>query len=91
MQRIHQGARGIPRLINMICDVALLYGYTEELEKIDASVVNQVIADKGLGGLGLDRAPAGIVAVGDSDGDEADEAPAVPEQGMAEQLFREAE
>jgi type II secretory pathway predicted ATPase ExeA len=91
MRRIHQGARGIPRLINMICDVALLYGYTEELEKIDTSVVNQVIADKGLGGLGLDRAPAGIVAVGASDADEADEAPAVPEQGMAEQLFREAE
>ena len=58
---------------------------------IDASVLIQVIADKGLGGLGLERAPAGIVAVSGSDADEADEASTVPEQGMAEQLFREAE
>ena len=49
LSMIYQGAHGIPRLINMICDVALLYGYTEELQQIDAAVVAQVIADRGLG------------------------------------------
>ena len=48
--RVFQGARGIPRLINMICDVALLYGYTEELQDIGAAVVDQVIVDRGLSG-----------------------------------------
>ena len=50
---IHQGSNGIPRLINMICDMALLYGYTEELEEIDASTIAQVVADRGLGGSGF--------------------------------------
>jgi general secretion pathway protein A len=51
--QIHQGSSGIPRLINMICDMALLYGYTEELEEIDASTIAQVVADRGLGGSGF--------------------------------------
>lgn len=48
---IHRGANGIPRLINMICDRALLYGYSEELQQIDSEVIAQVIADRGLGGF----------------------------------------
>jgi len=49
MSRIFHGAQGIPRLINMICDVALLYGYAEQLQEIDEAVVAQVVADRGLG------------------------------------------
>lgn len=48
---IHQGADGIPRLINMICDRALLYGYSEGLQQIDGDVIAQVISDRGLGGF----------------------------------------
>lgn len=31
---------GYPRRINRICDLALLVGYAERLEEIDASVIN---------------------------------------------------
>jgi type II secretory pathway predicted ATPase ExeA len=50
LARIFQGARGVPRLVNMICDAALLYGYTEEMQQIDADVIAQVVLDRGLAG-----------------------------------------
>jgi general secretion pathway protein A len=37
---------GVPRLINLVCDTALVYGYGEERETIDRRLVLQVIADK---------------------------------------------
>ncbi|MCJ7539109.1 MAG: hypothetical protein MUO88_05530, partial [Desulfobacterales bacterium] len=42
---------GIPRSINLICDTALVYGFGYELETIDASVIEQVVKDKG--GMGI--------------------------------------
>ncbi len=48
---IHQASGGIPRSINLLCDTALTYGYADELETIDAPVIEQVIRDKG--GLGI--------------------------------------
>jgi len=47
---VYRGSRGVPRLINMICDMALLYGYAEEIPVIDEEVIAQVIADRGLSG-----------------------------------------
>jgi len=44
---VHQASGGIPRSINLLCDSALTYGYADELETIDAQVVEQVIKDKG--------------------------------------------
>jgi general secretion pathway protein A len=38
---------GVPRLINLVCDTALVYGYGEERRTIDRRLVEQVIADKG--------------------------------------------
>jgi type II secretory pathway predicted ATPase ExeA len=46
MSRVYWGSGGIPRLINMLCDIALTYGYAENLHKIDEDTVNQVIADR---------------------------------------------
>lgn len=45
---VFSGSGGVPRLINMICDMALLYGYAEELAQIDEAVIAQVIEDRGL-------------------------------------------
>ena len=42
---VYDFSRGVPRLINQICDSALLSGYIDELAKIDASVVKDVIAE----------------------------------------------
>jgi len=48
---IYQASGGIPRIINLLCDTALVYGYAESLERINTEVITQVIQDKG--GLGL--------------------------------------
>jgi type II secretory pathway predicted ATPase ExeA len=46
---IQKGSGGVPRLINLICDAALLYGFAEELSEIDEALIRQVMADRGLG------------------------------------------
>jgi general secretion pathway protein A len=48
---ICQASGGIPRSINLLCDTALVYGFGYEFETIDATVIQQVIKDKG--GMGL--------------------------------------
>ncbi len=45
---IHRGSSGVPRVINLICDAALLYGYAEELSEIDEALIGQVLLDRGL-------------------------------------------
>jgi general secretion pathway protein A len=45
---IHRYARGIPRLINVICDNCLFEAYLVRKDHIDASVVEGVVADLGL-------------------------------------------
>lgn len=37
---------GIPRLINLVCDTALVYGYAEEQPTIGIDIIEQVINDK---------------------------------------------
>ena len=37
---------GVPRLINLLCDTCLVYGFAEELETVDLRIVEQVIKDK---------------------------------------------
>lgn len=47
---VHLASRGIPRLVNQICDYALVYAFTDGLAKIDASVIEQVVTDRRLHG-----------------------------------------
>ncbi len=52
VRRIFDASRGIPRLINILCDGALVYGYADGLTRIDEATVTQVIQEReGLGGL----------------------------------------
>lgn len=37
---------GIPRLINLVCDTALVYGYAEGKAKIDVAIIDEVINDR---------------------------------------------
>lgn len=37
---------GIPRLINMLCDTALVYGYAGQAQRIDSQLVEDVARDK---------------------------------------------
>jgi len=43
--RIHERSGGVPRLINVIADATLVFGYGEERSEIDAPLLDEVIAD----------------------------------------------
>ncbi len=45
----HSG--GIPRVINTICDMALVYGYADEAPRIRKEIILDAIRDRKLGGL----------------------------------------
>ncbi|MCX5974221.1 MAG: AAA family ATPase [Coprothermobacterota bacterium] len=44
---IYRYSAGIPRLINMICDMCLLEGYIRRTKKLDISIVQDVVKDLG--------------------------------------------
>jgi hypothetical protein len=48
---IHYYSRGIPRLINTLCDFALVYAYADEIDQIGAKMVLDVVRDKQKGGI----------------------------------------
>lgn len=45
-ERIAEATKGIPRRINILADMALVYGFASENEKIDANLINEVLSDK---------------------------------------------
>lgn len=47
---VHRASRGIPRLVNQICDYALVYAYTDALATVDAAVIEQVVTDRRMHG-----------------------------------------
>ena len=56
--RIHERAGGIPRLINVIADATLVFGYGEERSEIDEGLIMDVITDlDATGVLGLQPNP----------------------------------
>ncbi len=44
--QVYQASRGTPRLINIICDTALVYGYAGNKAVIDEEIIQNVIEDK---------------------------------------------
>lgn len=43
---IYHAARGVPRLINILCDTALVYGYADGAKTISAEIAREVVEDK---------------------------------------------
>jgi general secretion pathway protein A len=43
---IFAASRGIPRIINLLCDTALVYGYADQKRVIDEDTVGEMLADK---------------------------------------------
>lgn len=69
---IYQASGGIPRIINSLCDTALVYGYAESLERINTEVIAQVIRDKGgLGLMGTEQPTAEKAEVGEEQRDDS--------------------
>jgi len=48
---VHQLAKGNPRLINQVCEIALTYGYAEQARVITSKLVAQAALDRSRGGI----------------------------------------
>jgi general secretion pathway protein A len=48
---VHDCTGGIPRLVNLICDTALVYGFSDQQTIICVELIEQVVADRVAGGL----------------------------------------
>jgi general secretion pathway protein A len=49
--RIHQASGGVPRMINMICDSALLFAFSDEIRPVGVAVIEQVLRERD--GIGM--------------------------------------
>jgi type II secretory pathway predicted ATPase ExeA len=58
---IYSHTRGVPRVVNQLCDYALVYAFAERLRSIDAQLISQVVSDRrggvALAGPALERRP----------------------------------
>jgi general secretion pathway protein A len=45
LRTIHRYSGGIPRLINAVCDKALLYGFVNETDRLDARAIRQAVRE----------------------------------------------
>lgn len=58
---IYEATRGIPRLINQLCDLAMVYAFTMESPSVPASVIAQILADGVFFGGGQEQVTASFV------------------------------
>jgi general secretion pathway protein A len=45
VEAVHAGSRGYPRLINIICDHALMSGYSQGVNRIDADIIRECVKE----------------------------------------------
>ncbi|HUG73576.1 MAG TPA: AAA family ATPase, partial [Steroidobacteraceae bacterium] len=57
LKLVHLSSGGVPRLINQLCDTALVYGFAGQREKISAVLMKQVIEGRRIGGILPTRDP----------------------------------
>ena len=58
---VHYFTEGVPRLINMLCDLSLVYGYAEDKKQVGVDIVIEVARARQASGLGPFRAdPANL-------------------------------
>jgi len=71
IERIWTVANGVPRVINTLCDLSLVYGFSAAAKTIDLDIVNEVISDRdkmGLSTTGETMTEAGLIAGASSSG-----------------------
>ena len=59
-EKLFEASRGIPRIINILCDTCLVYGFARMAPEIDAAIVSEVIRDKQTHGIFDVSAPKGV-------------------------------
>jgi len=57
MNLIYKFSQGVPRLVNQICDSALLSGYIYELEQVDEKILIEVIGESPMTQISLPNEP----------------------------------
>ena len=50
-EAVYRCTLGVPRLINVVCETALVYGFAEQKPGINAEIVNDVAEDRRRGGI----------------------------------------
>jgi len=58
---IYEATRGTPRLINQLCDLALVYAFTMDSKTVPASVIAQILQDGVFFGGGQEQVTASFV------------------------------
>src|SRR5918993_3051373 len=48
---IHGRSRGVPRIVNVICDAALVFGYAEERRQVDGELIQEVLGELEMTGV----------------------------------------
>jgi len=48
---VHHLTGGLPRLINLLCDQAMMYGYSDDIAQIDYLTITSVVSDRNNSGL----------------------------------------
>ncbi len=60
--QVHAASGGVPRLINQLCDTALVYGFAGQQADIDADLIQQVVDGRMAGGVFPGRGRATPIA-----------------------------
>lgn len=45
-QAVYEHSRGLPRLINLLCDTALVYTYAENVKEVNKKIINDVVKER---------------------------------------------
>jgi putative secretion ATPase (PEP-CTERM system associated) len=48
---VHVSSRGLPRLVNQLCDTALVYAFAAQQQSVDDDLMQEVIKDRTSGGI----------------------------------------
>ena len=78
MDYISEQSRGVPRVINVIADTALVYAFSSEDDQVDVATVESVVRDKlefGVFGIASDEMTAAPLPSGDNSSVDAFAAP----------------
>ncbi|BFU91074.1 MAG: hypothetical protein NTAFB01_22610 [Nitrospira sp.] len=88
---VHQLSRGNPRLINQVSDIALTYGYAEQVRIITSKLVAQAALDRSKGGILPLAAKAELVGLAAAPEDPTELADPMPSLGVTTAAAESAE
>jgi len=80
----HRYSGGVPRLINLLCDTALVYGFAEQKPRIDARLVTEVAREKQAGGIFPTLDEAGLEDIVEPETTAEEPVPVQPAETAAE-------